>query len=471
MLLLTLSLFFSEPVAPEMPRVDAYLVSESDGTQRLEEMSERMDLWSFHALTGRWVDRDSRVFTLADLAVAPPAGGDQPVFVTRRAYAGSIEKFELFRDRMPRPERSFVRAVSLLSPIAVSPPRPIENLPRGYRAVEYWQGTNRSALVATYLPEKSPCWRMATWQLAEGDDIEEMEKIFETRFLQREDDGLNRRAPRIPDPSRSERDLFKEDLRLSVTNYPAWRVTEAPDFMVLDNLPRTSGFVCSLTNELSVMRAKYRSTIPSPLDYSGSVSTFRIHSSRDGYLEGLLLEGITNIFWSAAYWCQSRRELAAYMPPEGDHRLLRTMRHEAFHQYLSYATSMIPASPWFNEGYAQYFERDDGGDWGMEIPPSPEWIENAARMLPALMKMDYGEFYSGTDEERRVKYRLAWSLAYFIEKGAPEVRFNPFKNLKRDYIAGLLKYRDMHKATEAAFAGAEALEDFIGEWKKFWRNR
>ena len=29
----------------------------------------------------------------------------------------------------------------------------------------------------------------------------------------------------------------------------------------------------------------------------------------------------------------------------------------------------------------------------------------------------------------------------------------------------------MHKATEAAFAGAEALEDFIGEWKKFWRNR
>lgn len=468
MLLLTLSLFFSEPVAPEMPRVDAYLVSESDGTRRLEEMSERTDLWSFHALTGRWVDRDFRVFTLADLAVAPPAGGDQPVFVTRRAYAGSIEKFELFRDRMPRPERSFVRAVSLLSPIAVSPPRPIENLPRGYRAVEYWQGTNRSALVATYLPEKSPCWRMATWQLAEGDDIEEMEKIFETRFLQREDDGLNRRAPRIPDPSRSERELFKEDLRLSVTNYPAWRVTEAPDFMVLDNLPRTSGFVCRLTNELSVMRAKYRSTIPSPLDYSGSVSTFRIHSSRDGYLDGLSLEGITNIFWSAAYWCQSRRELAAYMPPEGDHRLLRTMRHEAFHQYLSYATSMIPASPWFNEGYAQYFESCGTMTSfdAAELAP-----ESTRHLLPALMMMDYEEFYSGSDEERLIKYRLAESIAFFIEHGAPEIRFAPFKNLKRDYIAALLECRDMRKATTAAFGSAEKLQLFIEEWNEFWEGR
>ena len=171
------------------------------------------------------------------------------------------------------------------------------------------------------------------------------------------------------------------------------------------------------------------------------------------------------------YWNPLRRELVAFLPQSGSEGLVQTIRHEAFHQYLSYAASMIPASPWFNEGYAQYFERDDGGDWGPGIVPDAEWLESVVKMLPALMKMDYAEFYSGTAEERRLKYRLAWSIAYFIEKGAPQVRFAPFGNLKRDYIAALLKYRDMHKATEAAFAGSEALEDFIDEWKRYWRNR
>ena len=290
--------------------------------------------------------------------------------------------------------------------------------------------------------------------------------LFAEGFLE---DEWRRRRAKIP-PRRAatgERELLRADARHSVAAYGNWRCTDAEEFSVLDELPFGKDFITALTNDLSVMRARYAATVPTPVNGSNVLCVARIYADRESYIAAAGEE----MAWSAAYWNPVRRELVAYLPQSGDEGLMRTIRHEAFHQYLSYAASMIPASPWFNEGYAQYFERDDGGDWGMEIPPSPEWIENAARMLPALMKMDYGEFYSGTDEERRVKYRLAWSLAYFIEKGAPEVRFNPFKNLKRDYIAGLLKYRDMHKATEAAFAGAEALEDFIGEWKKFWRNR
>jgi hypothetical protein len=91
-------------------------------------------------------------------------------------------------------------------------------------------------------------------------------------------------------------------------------------------------------------------------------------------------------------------------------------------------------------------------------------------MLGELVKMDYAQFYSGTQEERRLKYRLAWSLAYFLEKGAPKVRFDPFKNLKRDYVAALLERRDMHEATDAAFGGQEKFADFVAEWKRFWKN-
>ena len=92
------------------------------------------------------------------------------------------------------------------------------------------------------------------------------------------------------------------------------------------------------------------------------------------------------------------------------------------------------------------------------------------RMLPSLFMMGYEEFYSGDDSQRMLKYRLAWSVAWFIEHGACDVRFDPFKNLKTDYIRALIESRDMHKATQAAFGSDERRKLFIQEWVKYWKN-
>ena len=176
--------------------------------------------------------------------------------------------------------------------------------------------------------------------------------------------------------------------------------------------------------------------------------------------------------WSAAYWSQERRELVAHLPMDGEAKLLETIRHEAFHQYLSYAASMIPASPWFNEGYAQYFEDEDSRDWGEGIDAGPEALKRLAQTLPGLMMMDYDEFYGGSDAARRMKYRLAWSIAVFVEKGAPEVRFRPFAKLKADYFEALLESRDMKRATLAALLGDEdKTKLFVEEWVKFWARQ
>jgi hypothetical protein len=174
--------------------------------------------------------------------------------------------------------------------------------------------------------------------------------------------------------------------------------------------------------------------------------------------------------WTAAYWSPLRREVVAYLPLGSEESLLRTLRHEFFHQYLSYAASMISASPWLNEGYAQYFEDTEDMSWGKGITLTPEFVENAARMLPSLFTMGYEEFYSGDDSQRMLKYRLAWSVARFIEHGACDVRFDPFKNLKTDYICALIESRDMHKATQAAFGSDERRKLFIQEWVKYWKN-
>ena len=66
---------------------------------------------------------------------------------------------------------------------------------------------------------------------------------------------------------------------------------------------------------------------------------------------------------------------------------------------------------------------------------------------------------------------MAWSVAVFLEKGAPKVRFQPFKNVKRDYIAALLETQDMRKATAAAFRSKDLLDKFVGDWLAYWKSR
>ena len=199
------------------------------------------------------------------------------------------------------------------------------------------------------------------------------------------------------------------------------------------------------------------------------VQTARYHegafSGRNAQTTALDDNGIEGMTWSGAYWNPSRRELVAYLPPGGARELMKTFRHEAFHQYLSYACSMISTSPWLNEGYAQYFEDETATDWGIEVD-----LEQVAELLPSLMRMGYRQFYDGSEGERQLKYRMAWSIAYFLEKGAPKVRFEPFKDLTRTYVESLLRHQDANRATAEAFGTADNLKKFLTEWKKFWDN-
>jgi hypothetical protein len=477
MILFALLTFFSEPAPLDMPRAESYLVKE-DGEYRLEDRYVKTDLWVSRTVIGRWMDDDGRLFTLSRLDTAPPPvemyGTD-----TRVGYVAS-------EDMIDKDDRKALRrAIGILSPVAVAekPVSPRQGV-RGYDDIHYWQGTNTSALVCAFLPEKGRWWYLAVWELADGDGFDASMKIFESRFLASEPDGCadgvlamewkrkgfwRAAAKRLRKKSFSavdERELLRNDARRSVAAYSSWRATDGAEFTVLDDLGGHSEFLVSLTNDMSVMRKRYRDAMPSPLFTSNVLSVARIYASRADYLDAVG----TNMTWTQAYWSPLRRELVAYLPFSGERELMKTIRHEAFHQYLSYATSMISASPWLNEGYAQYFEDESVMSWGTGITPTLEFLENAAAMLPSLFMMDYDEFYSGDDYQRYFKYRLAWSVAWFMEHGAAKVRFEPFKDLKRDYIASLLECRDMRKATFAAFGTVEKMDLFCKEWLKYWKD-
>jgi len=477
MLLLAASLFLTNPAPLDMPRAEAFLVRK-DGVRRLEDRYHKTDLWVASVSLGRWIDDALRVFSLYRLDTQPPAL-EAEAAVTRTGYA-SMRVALARKDEARRKE-----AIAALSPVPVfETGRSPHQLPRGYDDVEYWQEpTNRTTVVCAFRPDKSAHWYLAVWELDEADDIIERMTVFEEKFLLREfRPFLERLAatgtdePYAPPRGRrktvpSERERLRTDAHRSVAPYGNWRWSDAPTYTVLDDLTRCCGVVATLTNALPDLARSFAETVPTPLDGTNVLCVARLFDDRGEYLEALAADGADEMAWTAAYWSSSRRELVAYLPDGGEKELLKTFRHEAFHQYLSYACSMIPASPWFNEGYAQYFEDPSAEKWGEGIDLTPEGLARLAEILPGVLGMDYEKFYEGSDTARRLKYRLAWSVAVFLERGAPKVRFAPFKNLKRDYVEALLETQDMRRATATAFGSAEKLELFVSEWKRYWLER
>lgn len=410
MFLLAASLFLTEPLPLEMPRASSYLVTRGE-SRRLEDRYGAFDLWVSQSVDGRWMDEEGRVFVLAHLDTLPPLGDAGKAVKTRTDFAATrvnIKKRDLIAVRT---------AVAALSPVETpeKEKRP-RQMPRGYKDVDYWQGTNTSAIVCAYLPEKSETWRFASWELAEGDDFDACLKLFENEFLKKEARTLEFKAPALHSDEPVERARLRLDARHSVEAYAKWHVTDGEDFVVLDDLP-TRDTAIAFTNDLKTLRREFARVFPPEVDITNSLAVARIYSNRNEYLEALGASGLTDMEWSAAYWSPERRELVASGAD------LKTLRHEAFHQYLSYATAFREVEPYINEGYAQYFEDTESLDW--KLPggkPSAEDLERLSLFLPTLFRMNYEEFYAGTDEERRLKYRLAWSVAVFLEKGQPKKR-------------------------------------------------
>lgn len=484
---LILSLFLTSPAPLDMPRAEAFLVRE-EGRQRLEDRYNRLDLWISRSVVGRWVDDDGRIFLLADLDVEPPAEVAAET-LTRTAYVAHCVPMPRLRANREIP-RPFRRAIELLSSTSLTDekPRRARQVPHGYADVTYWQHpTNQVTIVCAFRQEKSETWHLAVWALAEGDDPAEREKMLEDEFLRKEfEEFVTRRrgvltaykkdgssfSSRGEDTASTaaERELLRADARHSVAAYSNWHVADSEEFTVLDDA-LSRDLMAKVTNEFAIVREKAAVTLPTAIDGSNVLCVARIFASRAEYLEALETDGNTNMIWSAAYWSPLRRELVSYLPDSGEATFLKTVRHETFHQYLSYATLMISVSPWLNEGYAQYFEDTNDETWGEGFDLSDEGLKRMALFVPMLLNMDYETFYGGADAERRFKYRLAWSLAVFLEKAANKVRFQPFKNLKHDYFKALFEKKNMCAATTAAFTDEEMLKLFVAEWLKFWRER
>ena len=456
----------SEPV--EMPRATAFLVSGAEG-RRLEDRFDAFDLWRSESIRARWCDSDGNRFSLCRLSKKLPneAAGDVCTRLDwqRRSVASPLKVKDL---------AALDEAVYMLSPVDVEERvKPRRSQRQNLSELWRYSSSNENAFVYAFCPraekEDRPEWYLAALLSSDPDADEKMD-----RWL----DEVERMKPSDRTEAKDltcETDLLVRDYRRSVVNHSDWQFTSATNLVVVDNLsdvPRDQ-FISALTNGLPVMQMEFRKALPSPLSGDSHIAAVRIFASREEYLAYVGPE----MKWSAALWSPQHRELVLYYPEQGSDALLRTVWHEALHQHLDYACSMIQSPVWFNEGHAVLFEHahfDLDGNIAFDVVPdavaaiksNPSEI---ADWLPAFLEMDYPEFYSGSNEERVLKYHVAWSVAYFLQVGAPQVRFQPFKNLRSDMMKALVRTRRRDEAVKAVFTG-EVQQKLVDCWLSFWKE-
>lgn len=139
--------------------------------------------------------------------------------------------------------------------------------------------------------------------------------------------------------------------------------------------------------------------------------------------------------------------------------MLRTVRHEGFHQYFDQVTDHAPR--WLNEGLAEYFEvsRRVGGKWrdGGVHEAHLELLSAADHVpLAEFLFQGPGTFYARAP----LHYAQAWALVHFLLESGPAER-ERFDALLDGLIAG----EETHALIERVFPPHErrGLEDRLRE--------
>ena len=262
-----------------------------------------------------------------------------------------------------------------------------------------------------------------------------------------------------------------------------WMTVDVPGYRFKTDLSRSQGqaFIKNAGRLMEAMQAAYRRYVPPQQDLG--VSTVRVFATREGYNE--YMKGATGEAGdrTIGLWSPSHEELLILdMGNSARNETLKTMRHEAFHQYLFYATGSGRHAMWFNEGHACFFEnvsydakKNYVRIWDDPKDRRPAAVardpERYARLVKEILYLSHEEFYEGTLQEVNDRYAAAWAVVYFLEKGAPSFKeFSDYAGVLPAYLAAMKEGASAQKATRIAWEGV-AQRNFVDDFVKFWNKR
>ena len=474
----------AEPVP--MPLAHAYLLAGSETLTR-EDRFDPYELWYNSECCARWRDPAGNKLVIGRIAHRLPGFSEK--HVSRASFGAEMEEDANLID--PKKQDQVNEWVATFVKAPIYKPETLKLNAFTLGDVLFYPCGEKNTLVYAFRPrrvgntqdfdwfcvtlqapgEKDPALLRTSFEEAFIGQLERPPRSSKEEGVEAEEVSTVRRgemAPDLPDhPVRVEG-------RKSVENYDDWWFAETEGYIILADVHTSVGesFIHDLQTALPILRQAYAKLVP-PITRESEVSLIRLFQNREEYLR-YVGEAYA---WSSGMWMPGRRELVLYQQ-ENKNDMMRILRHEAFHQYLSQATCMLNVAPWLNEGHACLFENAGIGTKNkVAIDEDPdrsllllETIDAAVQLLPSLLHADYVEFYNGTAAERRLKYAIAWGLAYYLQKGAPLERNTPFKNILPDYAAALVQTHSGEEATDIAFKAVD-MTVFQENFREFWMKR
>lgn len=277
----------------------------------------------------------------------------------------------------------------------------------------------------------------------------------------------------------------RERAKKSIEALNDWWYMESDNFIMLSNHSRAERAAEEILDELEILRGYYVKLFP---PFEGvdkmDVGVVRFFATTDEYVAYLETEPLVGLSarQTAGIFTSGRVELVIRNVTDGDsykHSIISPIiRHEGLHQYFYLAFGYSTTAPWFNEGHACTFEHtriDNGKIQIKEDSDHFKFVQSVIKEMSAseleqyflqFLLMDYQAFYSVTPE---FNYALAHCLVYYLHRGAPLERNQPYKDVIPRYLEELARSNDMTKATQYAFAEID-MKSFTRRFAEFMKN-
>lgn len=262
-----------------------------------------------------------------------------------------------------------------------------------------------------------------------------------------------------------------------------WLTLKVPGYVFKTDLSESQAkaFVKNTGRLMEAMQAAYRRYVP-PTKKLGE-STIRVFSKQEEYDDYVSRATGREPGRTIGLWSPSHEELLVLdMGNSAREETAKILRHEAFHQYLFYATGGEHHAVWFNEGHASMFEnvQYDAKKNAVRVTDDPRDRrpaavgadpERFAALVPRILMLDHEAFYAGTLKEVNERYSAAWAAVYFLQKGASALaEFAAYRKVLPTYRKAMSEGVDANEATRRAWDTVKG-RDFAADFVKFWNKR
>ena len=433
--------------------------------QKRERLFNVKELWTLHERGAQWKDRKGNELTLATPTSFYPAF-DHDLASKEELEKSMAEDAESFKDPT---DETFARwagdfSGKTVETTALAKLAYASAAVEDARTVDFGGGLRAGVFFKT----KDGVWRYAEFRFAVEAKPNELAGLVK-KFLA----GVALDKAKAASAGKD----------AGVVMEGRWMTKEAFGYRFKTDLSPSQGkrFIDQAGLLMEAMQAAYRRYVP-PVKELG-VSTVRVFATREGYNEYMKDATGEDGDRTIGLWSPSHEELLILdMSNSNRDETLKIMRHEAFHQYLFYATGSGRHATWFNEGHACFFENvnydrkknfvriyDDPKDRRPRgVAQDPERI---AKLVKEILPLDHAAFYSGTLHEVNDRYTAAWAAVYFLQKGAPTFKeFEMYRNVLPTYLKAMQEGKSAREATELAWEGVKD-RDFVADFLKFWGKR